>query len=788
MLGSLTFSADGWRVPVAAGLVLGALAVLWSYRAAPRGRGAWGCAGLKLTGLVLLALCVLEPQWTTTRVRPGANLFAVVVDNSQGLNITDTGAAETRAEQLRGWIDPARRMWPQSLADTFDVRRYLFDARLQSVEGFGNLACDGRASALGAALGTLSSRFRGRPLAGVLLLTDGNATDWAALSVELPGLPPVYPVVVGGRGPECDVSVQKLSVSQTAFEDSPVTVVAEIAVAGAAGVSLSTRLMDATGKMAQEQSLDAPQKAGFATARFQLKPEHPGLSFYRLDVRLAGERDAGATTKEATLANNQRVVVVDRGQGPYRVLYVSGRPNWEYKYLRRAVEPDQQVLQLVGLIRIARREPKFDFRGRAGETSNPLFRGFENQAREEAGSYDQPVLVRLNTRDELELKTGFPRTPEELYAYHAVIVDDLEADFFKPDQAMLVQKFVSERGGGLLMLGGMESFGEGGYERTPIGELLPVYLGRAAESAKPPGPLKFDLDREGWLQGWARLREREADEHTRIEAMPPFQVLNRVRGVKPGAGVIATASDAAGQPSPALVVQRFGRGRSAALTVGDFWRWGMRDTEARADLEKSWRQLVRWLVADVPGRVALTTEPAPGDALGAVRLQVRVRDTKFQPLDSVSVKIEIEPVTFGAATESGAALILPAEPSLTEAGLFEVTYVPRQTGGYRARAIAINQSGAEEGRAEAGWSTDLAADEFRSLTPNTALLEALAKRTGGEVIPAARLEEFVASLPRRDAPVTEPWSQPVWHTPWVFLLAIGCLLAEWGWRRAQGLP
>ena len=48
-------------------------------------------------------------------------------------------------------------------------------------------------------------------------------------------------------------------------------------------------------------------------------------------------------------------------------------------------------LQMTGLVRVARREPKFDFRGRAGETSNPLFRGFGDQSREAAGAYDQPV-------------------------------------------------------------------------------------------------------------------------------------------------------------------------------------------------------------------------------------------------------------------------------------------------------------------------------------------------------------------------------------------------------------
>ena len=108
-------------------------------------------------------------------------------------------------------------------------------------------------------------------------------------------------------------------------------------------------------------------------------------------------------------------MVVDRGEGPYRVLYVSGRANWEFKFLKRALDDDDEVA-LVGLVRIAKKEPKFTFKGRTGESSNPLFRGFKN-ADQDTEEYDKPVLIRLNTRDAEELKGGFPTTAEELFEY-----------------------------------------------------------------------------------------------------------------------------------------------------------------------------------------------------------------------------------------------------------------------------------------------------------------------------------------------------------------------------------
>lgn len=762
--------------------------LVWSYRSAPVGWIRWPCLALKILGLAALVTCLLEPLWSGQHARPGANLFATVADNSQGLQIKDRGATRNRGEMLRDLLDPQKRDWQTRLEENFELRRYLFDARLQGTKDFSELAFDGRSSAIGAALRTLGERYRGRPIAGVLLLTDGNATDLRA-APDLTGLPPIYPVVLGNSDPIKDIAVEDVRVSQTAFEDAPVSIQAEVKAVGYNGEDVVAQILDAAGKKVAEQSVEVRKTQDSLAFRFQIRPETPGLSFYRFQVRAKGEVNSvdAAKSEEATLANNSRVLVVDRGRGPYRILYVSGRPNWEFKFLNRALEEDPQ-LQLVALIRVAKREPKFTFLGRPGETSNPLFRGFGNQAPEEVQRYDQPVLVRLNTKDEVELRAGFPRTPEDLYGYYAVIVDDLEAEFFAPDQAALLQRYVSERGGGFLMLGGMECFQQGKYQRTPIGDMLPVYLDHVEEN-KPPGALHLNLTREGWLQPWARLRDNEAGEKSRIENMAPFQVLNRVREVKPGASVIATVADDSGKSWPALVVQHFGRGRTAALTIGDVWHWGLHDADAHHDMDKAWRQLMRWLVTDAPNRVELAVEPRQDEGNGAVTLAVRARDPKFQALDNAAVTVEIQPImgeaSAGANTNS---LRLQAEPSVNEPGLYQAVYVPRVTGGYKATAYVTNSVGAETGRAEAGWSTDLAAEEFRSLSPNVALLEAIAKKSGGEVIPANKLEEFARSLPQKHAPVMDSWTFPLWHTPVMFGFALVCFVSEWGLRRWKGMP
>ncbi|MCA9722514.1 MAG: hypothetical protein KC489_08945, partial [Gemmatimonadetes bacterium] len=82
--------------------------------------------------------------------------------------------------------------------------------------------------------------------------------------------------------------------------------------------------------------------------------------------------------------------------------------------------------------------------------------------------------LRLGVDDSLELRDGFPVDRATLFRYRGVVLGSVEAGFFSGDQLRMLQAFVTERGGGLLALGGRDALGEGGYAGTPVGEALPL--------------------------------------------------------------------------------------------------------------------------------------------------------------------------------------------------------------------------------------------------------------------------------------------------------------------------
>ncbi len=767
---NIVWSESQWLIPALVAFAFLTLAVILSYRLS-RGAPLWVrlvAAGLKILGFAALVLFLLGPETVRSHAKPGTNLFAVIADTSASMQISDQTGNATRGDRLQALLTDAP--WLRELEEQFSVQRFTFDARLRPAGTFDGLEFNGRHTSLAAALRQVAERYRGQPLAGILVLSDGSATDLPAPTLASAGLPPVHVAVLGPQKKLTDLAIEAVNTTATMFEDAPVVVDATIRTTGARGQIVTTRLLERDGTVVAEQTRTPTSDDETLAFRFTTRPDKPGTAFYRVETSLADPET------EATLENNRTLTAVNRETGPYRVLYVGGNPNWEHKFLQRAVNQDNAI-KMASLIRIAKREPKFDWRGRSGETTNPLYRGFG--AGGEAERFDESVFIRLQTRDEKELRTGFPSTPEDLYGYEAVILDNLEAAFFSNDQMRLLQRFVSERGGSLVMLGGIDSLGEGGYAGTPIGETLPLYLNRPP--SRGADLFAFQLTRDGLLQPWMRLRANEGAENERLAALPGIRVLNSGTEPKPGALVMADSGPPGGPSLPAIAVQRYGNGRTAAVPIGDFWRWGLRTPELQADLFKSWRQFLRWALTDVPKRAEIEIEPDPAAPDRTKIVRVRVRGQDFGPAQNAAVQLRVQ-------SPDGTWSALDTQPDDAEAGTHTARISGSEPGPWLVEALTTDRVDGVTTRVTTGWASNPGADEFRKLTPDLPELQALVDTSAGSLPDPDDLERWVAELARSPLPVTETETIPLWHQAGWLAVAIGLFAGEWGLRRWKGLP
>jgi uncharacterized membrane protein len=114
-------------------------------------------------------------------------------------------------------------------------------------------------------------------------------------------------------------------------------------------------------------------------------------------------------------------------------------------------------------------------------------------------------LVDAMNREGIRLQTrpvhSFPDSLQQLAGYDGIILSDVPARRLSTRQMTLVQDYVEQLGGGFVMIGGKNSFGVGGYYRTPIEEILPVKMKAPDKEIRFPTALCLVIDRSGSMSG-----------------------------------------------------------------------------------------------------------------------------------------------------------------------------------------------------------------------------------------------------------------------------------------------
>lgn len=250
--------------------------------------------------------------------------------------------------------------------------------------------------------------------------------------------------------------------------------------------------------------------------------------------------------------------------------------------------PPKKILYFEGLPRL---EPKFIRRATYGSTSVRIV----TLQRTADGKY-----LRIDVDGPSDLANGFPSTREELFKYQGVILGSADASVFSAEQQRMLADFVTVRGGGLLALGGEQSFAEGGWLETPVSYLLPIAFdpNRNRQSPKLSLIVNVQPTDEGIDHPALRLDDDKQRAASLWQQLPPVTIVNAVYP-RPGAEILLTGPDRTGREQVVLAVQQYGAGRAVAFTPQDSWVWVMRAKVDSAVHERFWRALLAWLVEGV---------------------------------------------------------------------------------------------------------------------------------------------------------------------------------------------
>lgn len=134
------------------------------------------------------------------------------------------------------------------------------------------------------------------------------------------------------------------------------------------------------------------------------------------------------------------------------------------------------------------------------------------------------------TRKTLDELSG---TLHELLKYNAIIFDNVSGERMSFTLMEHLETYVREMGGGFIMLGGERSFGAGNYRKTPIEDLLPVFMDAPTDVKFSGLCLVFVIDKSSSMS--SRYTDKTKLELAKIAAFSSIEMLNPTDNV----GVVA---------------------------------------------------------------------------------------------------------------------------------------------------------------------------------------------------------------------------------------------------------
>ena len=111
------------------------------------------------------------------------------------------------------------------------------------------------------------------------------------------------------------------------------------------------------------------------------------------------------------------------------------------------------------------------------------------------------AMAKEGIRLDVRTPDGLPETLREMAGYDGIVLSDIAAHKIGEARMTAMRDYVDKLGGGFVMIGGMNSFGVGGYYRTPIEEILPVKLKAPDQEEFQSSALALVVDRSGSMSG-----------------------------------------------------------------------------------------------------------------------------------------------------------------------------------------------------------------------------------------------------------------------------------------------
>jgi hypothetical protein len=772
---------QGWAIPAGVvwlALLVAATIIALIYWRESSAAGRWWralLAGIRasLVGIVLFMMF----GWTVQRHRTDLPDLVVMLDDSASMGVVDAYddasiAAEIKRRLARVELDEASRLnlaktlllenkseLLSELSRRYNLRFFLSGASARSVGGdqsdlaetLGQIHAEQPASRLGSCLRDVLEAQRGRPTAGVILLTDGVTSDGRSL-VDAAQFArrksvPLLLIGLGSDRPPRDLRLADLLVEETAFVGDMLHFDLKLSSAGFEGNAMVRLRRGGDSHVLAEQSVPLAKAAATKPIRLSHRADQPGEYEFIVEVApLDGEMN---------VENNRLARKIAVREETIRVLLVQAYPSYEFRFLKQML-----------LRELNARQP--------AEEKAAGFRTVLQEADLDYGKTDKTA------------ERTFPASREELFQYDVLVFGDVNPALLSPSIMNNIYEFVTVRGGGLIFIAGPR-YTPLAYRDTPLAALLPMNL----DTVSLPDP--DAVISEGFRPrltplGVASPMMQLADSPTGNdklwrEELAPLRWLASMPDVRPGVRVLAehpTRRTERGAPLPVICLQFVGAGKVVFHASDETYRWRFRVGDVY--FSRYWIQTIRYLCRGkllAGNRAAELAADREEYRRGeTANLRVRFLDDRLAPAQDDGVMLVVE-------HETGQRQNITLHRHASDRGVFEASTGPLADGKYRAWVVAPTLAPQPPA---CQFTVVAPPGELARTQMDSAELNEAARISGGRFYSFTTAGRLLSDLPRgRQVRIESLPPTPIWNAPLLAGMFVALIALEWLLRKRLGL-
>ncbi|HZZ28832.1 MAG TPA: vWA domain-containing protein [Pirellulales bacterium] len=738
--------------------------------------------GLVFTGVIFM---LLDAVLVIERHEQVPSHLLVLMDTSQSMSLTDPyvdDASVKRIAEHLGWTEKDSALLKRlrdakrydlavgaldsaipELSDGRKLALFHFDSRADPVESWTGLAAlppQGTQTAIGDALKQALAAHRNQPLAGVLLVTDGqsNGGEDARKIAQQAGKQgvPIHVLAMGTEQGPSNARLTDLEASPVVFVRDPIKLAAVIDSQGLRGQSATVRLEQrkdgSDWAEVSQSSIVLAEDGAMQRVEFDFTPDATGQYDFRVTI--------SDIPNELTEADNSATQSIKVVRQRIRVLLVAGYASPEVQFLRNALLRDPQL-----------------------EFSSWLQNATDNY--EQIG---QKPLRRL------------PVTQTELNQYDTVIMFDPNVHDLGPNWSDMLTKFVGDAGGGLIYVSGelntpnlfsVRSGDVADTADTAWARMLPVvsepglYQSSAEVRLSARETWNLELTADGAEDPIFRFTADPTKNRDILASLPGMYWYFPVTRAKPGATVLAQHGDQRMRNNfgrhVLMAMQRYGPGRTVFIGFDSTYRWRYLHEEY---FDSFWARMIdrvgrskvlggRYpftLATDksayrVGDRVTIHASPAPGQEDSSVLSQLH-GDAEVAGQEPIALEFEPEP---------------------DHPNVFDAVFKAEKPGAYLVRVLPGTSAEGETAvrAATLPFRVDPPQQEFDNPRLNRALLDDIAQASGGKLFMLDQADQIPAAFHIKQVDRVMQYRQELWDAPILALAIVTLLTVEWVSRKTK---